>query len=57
MRLPLSLRGMKALIPALLGMQSVAMVAQSLWSVQVPKILSSLAVPLSLFQAPDVGGL
>ena len=55
--MPLSLRGMKALIPALLGMQSVAMVAQSLWSVQVPKILRSHAVPLSMFWAPDVGEL
>ena len=40
---------MKALIPVLLGVLSVAMVARSLWSVQVPKILRSL------FRAPDVG--
>ena len=49
--------GMKALIPVLLGMRSMAMVARSLWSVQVPKILRSHAVPLSMFWAPDVGEL
>ena len=34
---------MKALIPVLLGVLSVAMVARSLWSVQVPKILRPLS--------------
>ena len=43
--------GMKVLISILLGVPSMAMVAQSLWSVQVLKILRSL------FRAPDVGGL
>ena len=42
---------MKALISVLLGVLSLEMVAQSLWSVQVPKILRSL------FRAPDVGEL
>ena len=41
--MPLSQGGMKALISVLLGVPSVAMVARSLWSVQVPKILRSLS--------------
>ena len=36
--------------------EAVAIVARSLWSVQVPKILRSRAVPLSLFGRQMSGG-